>query len=170
MAIENLTSGIGSTELQNTSNEESDTTLDYVGAIQELKANSVDKKMYERLQSENKRLLDALVDGKQIDVPKVEEPNIPDLRRKLFGEDLSNLEYVDTALKLRDALIEKGEPDPFLPFGDKVNLTQDAIDKAEHVANVLRECVEFADGDSGIMTAELQRRTIEAMPAYGRRK
>jgi hypothetical protein len=149
--------------------EMSNDGVDYISAINEIKQNSVDRKQYDKLKAENQKLLEALVDGKQIDVPKKEEPNIPELRKKLFGEDLNNLEYVNTALKLRDALIEKGETDPFLPVGDKVNLTQDAVDKAEHVANVLKECVEFADGDSGIFTAELQRRTIEAMPMRGRR-
>lgn len=150
--------------------EMSNDGVDYISAINELKQNSVDRKQYEKLQQENKRLLDALVDGKQIELPKKEEPNIPEMRKNLFGGDLSNLEYVDTALKLRTALIEKGEPDPFLPVGDKVNLTQDTIDKAEHVANVLQECVDFADGDSGIFTAELQRRTVDSNPLMGRRR
>lgn len=144
--------------------------IDYISAINEMKQNSVDKKQYEKLKAENQRLLDALVEGKQIDMPKEEPVSINDLRKKLFTEELSNLEYIDTTLKLRDAIIEKGEPDPFLPYGDKVNLTQDTIDRAQHTADVLKECVDFADGDSGIFTAELQRRTIEAMPAYGRRK
>lgn len=150
--------------------EMSNDGVDYISAINELKQNSVDRRQYEKLQVENKRLLDALVDGKQIELPKKEEPNIPEMRKNLFGGDLSNLEYVDTALKLRTALIEKGEPDPFLPVGDKVNLTQDTIDKAEHVANVLQECVDFADGDSGIFTAELQRRTVDSNPIMGRRR
>ena len=88
--------------------EMSNDGVDYISAINEIKQNSVDKKQYLKLQQENKRLLDALVDGKQIDMPKVEEPNIPEMRKKLFGEDLNNLEYVDTALKLRTALMEKG--------------------------------------------------------------
>lgn len=160
-------------EIMNTSEstqEMSNDGVDYISAINELKQNSVDRRQYEKLQVENKRLLDALVDGKQIELPKKEEPNIPEMRKNLFGGDLSNLEYVDTALKLRTALIEKGEPDPFLPVGDKVNLTQDTIDKAEHVANVLQECVDFADGDSGIFTAELQRRTVDSNPIMGRRR
>jgi hypothetical protein len=160
-------------EIMNTSEstqEMSNDGVDYISAINELKQNSVDRKQYEKLQVENKRLLDALVDGKQIELPKKEEPNIPEMRKNLFGGDLSNLEYVDTALKLRTALIEKGEPDPFLPVGDNVNLTQDTIDKAEHVANVLQECVDFADGDSGIFTAELQRRTVDSNPIMGRRR
>jgi uncharacterized protein YjhX (UPF0386 family) len=136
-----------------------------------MKQNSVDRSVYDKLKSENKQLLDALVNGKEIEISKEEPVDIAKLRKDLFNKDghMSNLEYVSNALKLRDALIEKGERDPFLPYGDKVNLTAEHYDKAEQVATVLRECVEFADGDSGIFTAELQRRTKDVMPRYGKR-
>ena len=110
---------------------------------------------------------DALVIGKEIELGKKEEPvDINKIRKDLFNRDghMSNLDYISSALKLRDALLEKGERDPFLPYGDKVNLTAEHYDKAETVATVLKECVEFADGDSGIFTAELQRRTKDVMP------
>jgi hypothetical protein len=131
-----------------------------------MKANSVDRATYDKLKSENKQLLDALVSGKEIEIKKEEPVDITKLRKDLFNKDkqMSNLEYVSSALKLRDALIEKGERDPFLPYGEKVNLTAEHYDKAEQVATVLRECIEFADGDSGIFTAELQRRTKDTMP------
>lgn len=152
-------------------NLETDTTPDYISAINEIKKNSVDRSVYDKLKSENKQLLDALVNGKEIEISKEEPVDIAKLRKDLFNKDghMSNLEYVSTALKLRDALIEKGERDPFLPYGDKVNLTAEHYDKAEQVATVLKECVEFADGDSGIFTAELQRRTKDVMPRYGKR-
>jgi hypothetical protein len=136
-----------------------------------MKQNSVTRESYDKLKSENKQLLDALVNGKDIEIKKEEPVDIDKLRKDLFnrGGNLSNLEYVSSALKLRDALIEKGERDPFLPYGEKVNLTAEHYDKAEQVATVLRECVEFADGDSGIFTAELQRRTKDVMPRYGKR-
>ena len=146
-------------------------SIDYIEAIKEMKQNSVDRSAYDKLKSENKQLLDALVNGKEIEITKEEPVDIDKLRKDLFNKDahMSNLEYVSTALKLRDALIEKGERDPFLPYGDKVSLTAEQCDKAEQVATVLRECVEFADGDSGIFTAELQRRTKDVMPRYGKR-
>lgn len=153
--------------LTNESGEEMlDANTDYVAAIQELQNNTVSKEQYQKLRTENKRLLDALVSGQQVDLPKTETVNVNDLRKKLFTRDtdLSNLEYVETALQLRDALIEAGERDPFLPYGEKVNETAEQHDKANRVAEVLRECVEFAEGDSGIFTAELQRRTKEVMP------
>ena len=135
--------------------------VDYVQAINELKANSVSKSEYAKLRAENKKLLDALVNGQQINLPQEPQESIEDLRKKLFRKDngLSNLEYVETALKLRSALIEKGERDPFLPVGDRVNETAEIYDAAQRVAEGLQACVDFAEGDSGIFTAQLQRIT-----------
>lgn len=149
-------------ELTNVSSEEMlGTDTDYVQAINELKANTVSKTEYSKLRAENKKLLDALVNGQQIDLPKEEPVDVNELRKKLFNKDanLTNLEYVDTALKLRNALIEQGERDPFLPVGDRVNETAEMYDIAQRVADGLQECVDFADGDSGIFTAQLQRIT-----------
>lgn len=133
---------------------------DYIQAINELKANTVDKSQYEKLKAENKKLLDSLVSGQTPDTDKpVEKPDVNELRKKLFNPDnnLSNLEYVDNMLKLRNALIENGERDPFLPIGEKVEITADTIQKAENVATALQDCVDYAEGDSGIFTAQLQR-------------
>lgn len=133
---------------------------DYIQAINELKANTVDKSQYEKLKAENKKLLDSLVSGQTPEITKiVEKPDINELRKKLFDPDnnLSNLEYVDNMLKLRNVLIENGDRDPFLPIGEKVEITADTVQKAENVANVLQECVDYAEGDSGIFTAQLQR-------------
>lgn len=154
------------TRIENFDNQEPDATQDYISAIKEMKANSVTRESYDKLKSENKQLLDALVSGKEIEIKKEEPVDLTKLRKDLFNKDsqMSNLEYVSTALKLRDALIERGERDPFLPYGEKVSLTAEHYDKAETVATVLRECVEFAEGDSGIFTAELQRRTKDVMP------
>ena len=149
-------------ELTNVSGAEmSEAETDYVAAIQELQNNSVSKSQYEKLRNENKKLLDALVNGQQIDLPKEEPADINELRKKLFNKDadLNNLEYVETALKLRDALIKQGERDPFLPVGDRVTETAEMYDTAQRVAEGLQECVDFAEGDSGIFTAQLQRIT-----------
>ena len=146
-------------------------SIDYIEAIKEMKQNSVTRESYDKLKSENKQLLDALVNGKELEMKKEEPVDITKIRKDLFNKDgnMSNLEYVSSVLKLRTALIEKGERDPFLPYGDKVNLTAEHYDQAEKVAAVLQECVDFADGDSGIFTAELQRRTKDVMPRYGKR-
>lgn len=139
--------------------EEDPKDIDYIKAITDLKKNSVARDEYNRVVEENKNLLKTLVEGGQIEEPKNDPPDISELRKKLFSdEDLSNYEYVDTALQLRDALIANGERDPFLPVGDQVEVTSDMIQEAQDTADALREMLDFADGDSCIFTAEYQRR------------
>lgn len=165
---------INENELNNVSQQtDVNDSIDYIEAIKEMKQNSVDRAAYEKLKLENKQLLDAFVQGKELEQEMKKEPvDVNKLRKELFNnsreKNLSNLDYVSNALKLRDALLEKGERDPFVPYGDKVTLTAEHYDKANMVADVLKECVEFADGDSGIFTAELQRRMKETMPRYKR--
>lgn len=147
------------------SGEEVNDGVDYITAINEMKKTTVPKEKYEKLAEENKRLLESLVAGEKIEPKEEEKIDVNALRKELYsGEcELNNLEYVDKTLKLRKALIDAGERDPFLPIGDKVDITSETVEKAETVAQVLQECVDFAEGDSGIFTAELQRRTKDTM-------
>lgn len=139
-----------------------DDNTDYIAAINELKANSVDRSKYDALKAENKKLLQAVVNGQGIEGQvQVEQPSIDELRVKLFrceDNSLTNLEYVDTALKLRTALIEKGEPDPFVPTGSKYNPTQADYEKADRVATILQEMVDDSQGDPHVFLNEYQRR------------
>lgn len=154
--------------------EMADENVDYINAINELKANSVSKEKYEKVKAENKQLLNSLISNEPIEGVKPAEPKptVDELRRKLFTRDaeLSNVEYVSTALDLREALLEAGEKDPFLPYGSKIVPTQEDLECAERVATVLKECVEYADGDSEVFTNELQRRTIDNAPVRPRRR
>ena len=142
----------------------------YIAAIEEMKANTVSRDAYNKLRNENKQLLDALVSGKEIPQEPKKMPTPDELRKKLFGgQELSNLEYVETALSLRNSLIEAGERDPFLPYGDKVDITAEQIDLANKVAAGLQEMVDFAEGDSGVFSAEYQRKVKDVAIPRGRR-
>ena len=146
-----------------------DNTTDYIEQIKKLKESSVSKDDYEKLRADNKRLIDALANGTQLEgkvEPKIDAvENINNLRKKLFskGSNLDNLEYCKTAVELRDALIEKGERDPFLPFGHNVVATDSDNETANRVATIMKECIDYADGDSDIFTNELQRRTVDVV-------
>jgi hypothetical protein len=141
-----------------------DDGVDYISAINEIKQNSVSKEAYDKLKKENKQLLDSLVSGKEIDV-ETKPVDVTALRKKLFNPDnsLSNLDYVSTALQLREALIEQGEPDPFLPVGEKVVISDDDIEKAENVASVLQDMVDIADGNNVVFNQEYQRRVVDSI-------
>ena len=142
-----------------------DNTQDYLAAIKELKENSVNRSEYDKLRAENKKLIDAVVNGQpgqeeQV-VVKHSKEQIDDLRNELFNspKELNNLEYITKAMELREALIENGEPDPFLPVGKQISPTRDDLEGAEKVAQVYKECIEYAEGDSEVFTNELMRRT-----------
>ena len=142
-----------------------DNTQDYLAAIKELKQNSVDRSEYDKLRAENKRLIDAVVNGQpgqeeQV-VVKHSKEQIDDLRNELFNSprELNNLEFITKTMELREALMENGEPDPFLPVGKQISPTRDDIEGAEKVAQVYKECIEYAEGDSEVFTNELMRRT-----------
>lgn len=146
-----------------TGTEVEDMTPDYLAAIKELKENSVDRSKYDQLKADNKRLLDSIVNGRVIDTPVAKpEVDIQALRNNLFAkEGQSNLDYISNALKLREAIIAKGEPDPFLPCGTKTLPTEEDVSTANRVAAVMQECVDYADGDSAVFTNELMRRTVD---------
>lgn len=147
--------------------ENLDDTNQYIEAIREMKQNSVSKEAYNKLREENKQLLDAFINGKQITIEQSKQPvDVSLLRKKLSDIDnpMSNLEYAKTAVELRDALIDQGEMDPFLPIGHQITPTDEDISKADKVATVLKECIDYADGDSELFTNELQRRMIDSMP------
>ena len=142
-----------------------DNTQDYIKAIKDLKQNSVDRSEYEKLRAENKKLIDAVVNAQpgqeeQVVVRHSKE-QIDDLRNDLFNSprELNNLEFITKTMELREALMENGEPDPFLPVGKQISPTRDDIEGAEKVAQVYKECIEYAEGDSEVFTNELMRRT-----------
>lgn len=143
-----------------TGNEVEDMTQDYLAAIKDLKQNSVSREEYDKLKAENKKLLNSVVNGQTVEVeegPKYRD--VGEIREELFNHEHSNLDYIKLALELRNTLIAKGEPDPFLPVGKQISPDRNDIEIAEKVAQVYQECVDYADGDSSLFTQELQRRT-----------
>ena len=138
-----------------------DTTTDYIEAMNQLKQNSVDRSKYEELRAENKKLLDSIVNGTEVAQPVEEKKSVEELRANYLKEDQSNLEYITNALKLREALMAEGKPDPFLPIGEQILPTDEDVATANKVASVLQECVDYAEGDSNVFTNELQRRLVD---------
>lgn len=155
-------------ELTNESGkEESNDRVDYIKAINDIKLNSIPRKQYEELQTENKELLNALINGGQIVKEVVEEKkNIEQMRKELFSKEamekgMTNLEFVERSLELRDAIIEAGGTDPFLPVGKGIEITREDYEAAEFTAEQFKECIDIAKGNSEVFTAELMRRTVD---------
>lgn len=140
-----------------------------IDTINEMKQNMVSKEKYDRLVAENKGLADALKTGQQVTLvePK-EEVNIDELRSELYGgsrsKTMPNIEYVQKTLQLRQALIDKGEPDPFMPNGHEYQYDQRDQDTANLIADTLQQCLDRAQGDNNVFTAEFLRNMKDDNP------
>lgn len=158
-------------EDEKTETETVGTEKNYIEIINKMKANSVDKEEYKKVVAENKQLLDSIVNGSKSDepAPKTEPVDLDKLRDDLFNKDNTNLEVAIKTLQLRDALIAKGEPDPFLPTGIKIIPDDEDQRAAERVAKVLKETIEEADGDDQMFTNELQRKMVDSGPTRRKR-
>lgn len=140
-------------EKEKSSEAEPQTAEEYAEFVKHLKETTVSKEEYDKVVEDKKTLAKALAEGGDVpEVEKQEKPNIDELRKKFLkaGEtNLSNVEYVQTALELRKALIEKGEPDPFLPQGLKRKPDNSDYQGAERVAAFLEDCVEQSKDEEG---------------------
>lgn len=142
---------------------------DYIEAIKEMKANSVSKEDYNKLKEENKKLLQAVVNGETIEIEKQKPVDIKEIRKRFITAE-STLDGVTAALELRDAVMAAGGKDPFLPAGKKIVATEDDIKTAERVAEGFRHCVEYAEGDPQIFANELTRITADTGISARRKK
>ena len=117
---------------------------------------------------------DAYSDNIAIEIAELQEdiilPELPKEKvdiKKLQDQfsastQMTNLEFVSSALKLRKALIEDGKPDPFLLFVRRISPTEDDIRKANKVADAFEYCVDAAQGDPAIFNMELMRITRDS--------
>ncbi len=148
--------------------------VDIAKAYAELKKNSVSREDYDKVVKENEDLIKSVIDGEggygngQDPQPKP-KADIKALREELYGakcSELSNLEFCQKTLELRDAVIEQEGYDPFLPYGSKIKPSEDDTKAANNVAAVMRECIEESEGNSEVFTALLQSRTNNDSPAF----
>ena len=150
-------------EQQNPDNEPEMTAKEYINQINDLKEKTVSREEYERIKNDNKELAKALINGTGANIPGItkpeEKPDLDDLRKKLFTKKSKNdLEYFTNLLALRDGVMADGQPDPFFPINPEFRATAQDIADAERIATQIREAIDYADGDPGVFSTELQRR------------
>ena len=137
----------------------------YITAIKVLRSTTVPKDKYEKLEGENKLLLEALIDGKEIpgvvpgsaDQKTDKAKRIQELRGDLFGlnrKDMSNLETAKSLMELRRLVIEETGVDPVI--SPMKNPTPEDVKAADDACDLIESCIEQADGDSAVFTAILQ--------------
>ena len=146
---------------------------DYVSAIEELKAGSVEKSKYDALQAECSKLIKALANGERLEgaTEPAAKPNMQELRAQmceLAAKGAPNVEVVSKALEMVDAAAELGLPHPFIPSGSQITATAEDYDAAERVTTKLRELVDACGGNNDIFTATLMSQLVD-VPVTARR-
>ena len=153
----------GAAEGANVEKEPTAVEKNYLEVIKKMKENMVLKSDYDAAIAENKKLAEQLITSPNPQEQPKEKVDIKKLQDQFSAStQMTNLEFVSSALKLRNALIEDGKPDPFLPVGRRISPTEDDIKKANKVAEAFEYCVDAAQGDPAIFNMELMRITRDS--------
>lgn len=133
---------------ESTTSDSSNAELDEVRVLNELKkANDNLLKENSDLKEAKREYYDKLLNNNSEPVEVKEVVDTKALIKHISTEELTNLEYVKSVLKLRSALIEQGEEDPFLASGIKAKISEEDREKAERVAKGLQELVDESGDD-----------------------
>lgn len=167
-------------EQQANRNEEGDSQgTDYIEAIKKLKENTVEKEKYEELEAENKKLLQALIDGEQIEVEGNGEQTdinekIKQLHKEMFVDDFqgTDLDYCQKALELRKAVMERDgeDADIFLPRGHNVMISDNDREASKRVAEKMQEAIDNAQGSNKVFIALLSNEIVDDLRPTARKR
>jgi hypothetical protein len=151
--------------LTNVSSEDVVEGQDYIDTINELKATTVSKTQYDKLKSENKKLLDALVKGESVEVQSTKPPvDLDKLRIDLWGDPDTQhtaCDFFEKLLSVREECMARGETDPAVAATERNIPTANDYEEMERTCAVVRECLDYANGDSELFTNELMRHMVD---------
>lgn len=128
----------------------------------ELKANTVSKDKYNKLEQSYKDLFNSYANGDTYAaaVPEAPKKSLDELRDELFRpkKELNNIEFISKALELRERVIEETGEDCFVSKGPGITPTEQSYIAAQKAADIYQECLDYANGDNKVFTNELLRR------------
>lgn len=156
---ENLEQQAQETELPSNKN--------YIDAIKNYKENYVPKSRYEKLEEENRELVQALVNNEQITTVMTQEEQKPiaDLVKEMRVDPakgfMPDIAFVEKALEFRERVLEEQGVDCFVSVGHNIKPSRESYENAQKTADIYRECLDYANGDNKVFMNELLRR----MPA-----
>lgn len=143
--------------------KEEKSNLDILKEYEELKKNSVTKEEYEKLKNEYDEAVSNYLSGNIQETKKEEPVDMAKLRKELYSDsvtNLSDLQFMEKTLKLRDAIMENGGDDPFLGMLKGKAPTTAEREHAKEVAEKMQKMVEDADGSNEAFHIILSQRVI----------
>lgn len=144
----------------------------YLDTIQEMKKNTVSREVYDKQLEENRRLLNAIVNGEQTATAQEETKQVrapKDVFNDLIMSDTpcTNIQKARYWIEYRESCKAAGEPDPYVSNGTKIKPTAQEIASVDRVEAALKHCIEYSGGNDEIFTNELNRLLIDTTPYYG---
>lgn len=153
------------------------TANEYIVELKKLKDNTVAKDDYEKMKAERDQLIRSIAetgvkpdDAEDKNAPedvKARRERIKELRGELLRSDnnTTNLKFVSNAVELRELILKDtdGRDDIFVANNAAYTPTGESYEAAERVADVFKQCIEAANGDSGVFTAVLQSRVKDVV-------
>lgn len=138
---------------------------DYIAAIKELKQNSVSKDKYDALAAENKKLVDALVSGEEIEANEEDElkPRLDYYKAYKENKFNTDLDYWKNFLDLREATIKEYGKDPCVtgnyglsPEGERVEAAYGEADTIDQQLGLIKDMIEEAQDDPAVFSTLMQ--------------
>lgn len=149
-------------EKKETNENEQNEYQKYLDSIDKIKANTVPKDKYDKVLEENKTLLESIVNGQNYAAAESDntpKPTKEELVKKMLTPGIKSNEYIETALKFRELVIEETGKDPFVASGHYIQHTPEADAAAERAADVFEQCLKDSNGNNTLFVQGLQNRT-----------
>lgn len=121
-----------------------------------------------RMAEDNKTITRNLLESNIVNEEPKDNRSIVDIIKDT-NNSKNDIEYLKNALAYRKKLIEEGYPDPFQGHGPKYEADDREQEKADRFAQIIQECLDYADGDISVLSNEVNRRTIEGPIHFNRR-
>lgn len=139
---------------------------EYLAAIKELKANSVEKAKYDALKADNKRLLDAVINGSpaETEAEPVVYPSRSECLKKYKENNFStDLDYWKNFLELRNATIREYGKDPLVtgnygvsPSGEHIEAEYGEAEAMETLCDNIQALIDECDGNPTMFRLKMQ--------------
>ena len=137
-------------------------TSQYIDALKKMKETSVSRDAYDKLMADNKALLDAMINGRDIELPAKEEPevDVKKLREEYLATDgsESNIDFFKKLMTLRNETIKEYGQDPIFAKGHKYTSSANEMQEISEAYNIISDCLEQSDGDNDTFMRLLNRR------------
>lgn len=134
---------------------------DTIEALKKMRENTVPKAEYDKLKADNKKLLDAFVNGEDLEKPEEKKKTEDELLKSIYEAKGSNMELAQDIVELYDIKKAQGK-NIFVGSRYSNTVEQNAAEAdAEEAVQYLRNALEQSDGDPAVFQAMFGSKLVD---------